>query len=418
MPGTLNISDGGIIELELLQAFGDEVSISNERVARIVGQIERENFVTLDGCANKKPGANGGIFKTRYNVERAFTGVTLKAGENPYFKSLSFSAEGLNYWVGLNEITIDRLPRGEGTITLSYKQPGHLALNLENGMKLFIMSTFTYPGRFSINEDYTLRQKVDEFNIRPITSFTLFSPDGRELDEYIPVVKEITAFLCFAANRLVYIDSMSAETANSHSDFAEETTNMDQHRIYYESWPYPNNKSTGSRPNSFEFSALEDHGETLIKKWMVIYDQIGPALDLYLLALMGAHPTSQGRFLALAQALEACHRRINGGRKSFGERIEDITEPHTELIGGEETRKDLVRWIANTRTYFTHYNPDREAEAAKGEDLRHLCFKMECFFQLYILQLLDFNNPHPDLKRLLPFVLRYHPKTESQEPKL
>ena len=119
IPGTLSISDGGTIELELLQAFGDENSISSKRIARIVGQIEKEDFVTLDRCELKRVGGSGGVFKIHYNVKRAFTGVTYKDGENPCFKSLSFSVEGLDDWVGLSEVTIDGLPRGEGTITLS-----------------------------------------------------------------------------------------------------------------------------------------------------------------------------------------------------------------------------------------------------------------------------------------------------------
>ena len=413
IPGTLLISDGGTIELELFHAFGDENSISSERIARIVGQIEKENFVTLDRCEYSKPGASGGIFKTHYNVERAFTGVTYKDGENPCFKSLSFSAEGIDDWVGSNEVTIDNFPRGEGTITLSYQQPKHVSINLENAMQFSIMSTFICPGRFSINKDYTLSQKADEFAIRPVTRFTLFSRDGCEFDEFIPVVKEITAFLCFAANRFVCIDSMSGEIVNPHRDLSEGTTRMDPNKIYYESWPHSKNKLDIPRPNSIEFSVLQNHGKRIIKNWMAIYEQIEPALNLYLLALTGAHPTSQGRFLALAQALEACHRRINGGTESFGERIENIVEPYTEIIGDEETQRELIYKIANTRTYFTHYLSNREPKAAKGEELRHLCFKMERFFQLYILQLLDFNKPHPSLDRILASVFF---KPESQEP--
>ena len=413
IPGTLSISDGGTIELELLQAFGDENSISSERIARIVGQIEKEDFVTLDRCEFKKVGGSGGVFKIHYNVKRAFTGVTYKDGENPCFKSLSFSVEGLDDWVGLSEISIDRLPRGEGTITLSYKQPEHVAINLENGMQLFIMSTFTCPGRFSINEDDTFSQKAEDFNIRPVTCFTLSAPDGRELEEFKPVVKEITAFLCFAANRFVCIDSMSAEAVSPHRDITDGATRMDPNKIYYESWPHSKDKPEFPRPNSIEFSVLKDHGERIIKKWMAIFEQIEPVLNLYLLALTEAQPTSQGRFLALAQALEGCHRRIIGGGSTFGKRIENIVEPYTKIIGGEETQKELISAIANTRHYLTHNDPSLERKAVKGASLRYLCAKMECFFQLYILQLLDFNKLHPRLDRFLASVFF---KPESQEP--
>lgn len=400
-PGTLSIFDGGIIELELIYARGSEIRALGERWERIVGQIEKEDFVTLDLCEFRKGEHLNGISKILYNVKMAITGVPYKEGEKSCFKSLSFSVEGLDDWVGLNEVTIDGLPRGEGTITLSYNQPEHIEINLENGMQLFIMSTFTCPGRFSINKDYTLSQKVEEFNICPVTSFTLSAPDGRAFQEFKPVVKEITAFLCFAANRFVCINSMSAEAVNPHRDIIDGATRMAPNKIYYESWPHSKDEPESPRPKSIEFSVLKDHGEKIIKKWRAIFEQIEPALNLYLLALTGAHPTSQGRFLALAQALEACHRRINGGTESFGERIENIVEPYTEIVGNKETQRELICKIANTRTYFTHYLSNREPKAAKGEELRHLCFKMEYFFQLYILQLLDFNTPHPSLDRFL-----------------
>ena len=413
LPGTLSIFDGGIIELELIYARGSEIRALGEGWERIVGQIEKEDFVTLDLCEFRKAEHLNGISKILYNVKMAITGVPYKEGEKSCFKSLSFSVEGLDDWVGLSEVTIDGLPRGEGTITLSYNQPEHIAINLENGMQLFIMSTFTCPGKFSINKDYTLSQKAEEFNIRPVTSFTLYTPDGREFEEFNPVVKEIMAFLCFAANRFVTINSMSAEAVNPHRDITDGTTRMNPNKIYHESWLHSKNKSVVTRANSIELSALQDHGERILKKWRTVYEQIEFALNLNLLASTGAYPTSQGRFLALAQALEGCHRRIIGGGSTFGKRIENIVEPYTKIIGGEETQKELISAIANTRHYLTHNDPSLERKAVKGASLRHLCVKMECFFQLYVLQLLDFNKPHPSLDRILASVFF---KPESQEP--
>lgn len=413
LPGTVSIFDGGIIELELVRTQGSVNLALRERWNRIVGQIEKENYVTLDNCELKKAENLGGISKIHYNVERAIVGNIFNDGETPCYQNLSFAVVGLDDWVGLNKITIDRLPLGEGAITLSNQQPEHIVINLQNGMQLSIMSTFTCPGRFSINEDYTLSQKADEFQIRPVTSFTLFSPDGCRFEEFNPVVKEIMAFLCFAANRLVYIDSMSAEIGNDPQEIAAETTRMNSVKIYYESWPYSKNVPEILRPKSIEFSALRGHGEKIIKKWMEIYEKIEPTLNLYLLVLTDAHPTSQGRLLALTQTLEGSHRRINGGSKSLGERIEHIIEPHAKIIGDEATQQELIRAIVNTRNFLTHNDSSLERKAAIGVELHYLCSKMERLFQLHILQLLGFNQPHSDLRQSLPFLFF---KPESQKP--
>ena len=57
-PGTLSISDGGHIELEVIEWFGDGVEVSFNAdlkpIERIVGRIEEGEPVTLDGCFYKK----------------------------------------------------------------------------------------------------------------------------------------------------------------------------------------------------------------------------------------------------------------------------------------------------------------------------------------------------------------------------
>ena len=141
----------------------------------------------------------------------------------------------------------------------------------------------------------------------------------------------------------------------------------------------------------FGFEQIQNDAKKRIKNWIDIYEQIEPALDLYFLAKMGAQPTSKAKFLALAQSLEACHRRINGGKESFGERLENIIEPFKDIIGNETTRKKLIGRIMNPRNYLIHYDLSLESKAAKDEELWSLCRKMELLFQLHFLRLIGFR---------------------------
>ena len=103
VPGTLSISDGGNIELEVvgpLIAFGDYVK-------RIVGQIERDRFVTLDNCRCESREDSYGIKKSFIRVNRAFIGAKYDEGEIPRFDSLIFSIEGIDEWVGISGINVD-----------------------------------------------------------------------------------------------------------------------------------------------------------------------------------------------------------------------------------------------------------------------------------------------------------------------
>ena len=391
VPGTLSISDGGNIELEVVKLLGDGGAPFKGDVKRIVGQIEEDKFVTLDQCNYVDLGGSGGILKPLIQVNRVFTGVTYKEGESPRFNTLTFSVEGIDEWVGRNGIEVDHQVE-QDTLTISYGPLVHVSLNLDNGMELLIRPYVKFDGQFRITEEFEVSQRTDEFGISQKTNFTLISQNARELDDFISVVQKITAFLCFTTNEVVCLNSMSATSDNPYRDIEEGTTRMSPETIYYSSWPYSKDEpEIDPRGMLFGFKDMSRDAKRMINKWIEIYEQIEPALDLYFLAKMGAQPSPKAKFLALAQSLEACHRRINGGKESFGERLENIIEPFEDIIGNQTIRKKLISRIVNTRNYLTHYDRRLESKAAKDKDLPFLCLKMESFFQLYILRLIDFS---------------------------
>ena len=391
LPGILSISEGGIIELEVVHRLDGRAGAFGDDVKRIVGQIEKDGLVTLDDCYYKprRSRAIGGPSKSFIHVGKTFIGIKYDEGESPVFNTLTFSVEGINEWVGISGINVDH-QREEHTATISYQPPETVSLNLDNGMQLFITFKWSLPG-FPIIKEAKISQEAD---------FTLISQDARELDDFISVVHKITTFLCFAMDETVSLDSMSATADNLRQNLGEGQTRLVPVNIYYPSRPYSKDEPETNRGKLFEFKEIQDDAERIINNWIDIYEQIEPALDLYFLAKMGAQPTSKAKFLALAQSLEACHRRINGGKESFGERLENIIEPFKDIIGNETIRKKLISTIVNTRNYLTHYNFSLEPKAAKDKDLPLLCLKMELLFQLYILRLIDFSQE--EIKAIIP----------------
>ena len=122
-PGTLSISDGGHIELEVIEWFGDGVEVSFNAdlkpIERIVGSIEEGEPVTLDGCSYKKSPSlrslplssllslTGSPMKSLIHVRRVFTGVPYDEGKIPLFNTLTFSVEGIDEWVGISGISFE-----------------------------------------------------------------------------------------------------------------------------------------------------------------------------------------------------------------------------------------------------------------------------------------------------------------------
>ena len=177
----------------------------------------------------------------------------------------------------------------------------------------------------------------------------------------------------------------------------------------------------------FTFGQIRDNAEKIINNWLNAYDVIRPSLGLYFSAVTGTHKYLDGKFLALAQALETYHRRtsdeklmdedvfrtlvarllcqctkdkrkwlrgrlIHGNEINLGKRIKKIIEPFKSHIGNGKVRSKLIRNIVNTRNYLTHYSEDLESVAAKGINLWELCQKMEAIFQLHLLGQLGFSN--------------------------
>ena len=428
-PGTLSISDGGVIELEVAGLFDDSIeallNYDFQSIERIVGHIEEDGWVTLDDCYCK-PGIIrlDGMLKSLIRVNRVFTGVIYDEGESPLFNSLTFSVEGIDEWVGISGFE-DGFQLEKDTATISYQLPADISLNLGNDMQLLIMFDWKLPG-FPITKEARMSQKI---------YFKLVSQNARELDEFISVAHKITTFLCLAIDQTVSLDSMEATSDNRRQDIGDGTTEPIPINIYYPSRLYSKEDPRVYEGDMlFGFEQIQNDAEKRIKNWMEIYDKIEPALDLYFLAKMGAQPTSQAKFLALAQSLEACHRRTSdekqmdesefkelidnlidqcpqerkewlkgklqyGNEVSLRHRLKSLIEPFEDVIEDWQKPKGLIDKIVNTRNYLTHYDPSLKSKVA-DENLESLCPKMELLFQLHILRLIGFNQS--DIKAMIP----------------
>ena len=440
-PGTLSISDGGIIDLEIIELFEsiDSDNLDGEsgfsdvlnwypafrnRFKRIVGRLETGE-VTLDDCE-----PNGGYqsFRTGFSksllrVDRAFTGVKYDKDEIPRFKILIFSVDGINDWMGINfdhsNPPDPNYPRVYQRSPISFQHPEPVSFNLPNGMELSITFNQESSGSMSPRED----------RITQRTYFELVSQDARELDDFISIVEKIINFLCFAMGNIVCFDSMEASSKNpppfrlSREDRGYNEIGLLPINIFYSSQFYSKDKRGIGFDSLFKFEQIKNDAERVICNWIDAYEQTDPAFNLYFLAKMGAQPSLEATFLTLATGLEAYHRRTSdekqmdetefdelvenlieqcpderkkwlrdrlrhGNEVSLRRRITRLIEPFKDLFGNNKKRKKLINGIVNTRNDLTH--PDSKPEDV--EDLRVLCQKMEALFQLHLLQLIGFSQ--------------------------
>lgn len=418
IPGTLIITEGGEIELEIFGLLDESIEAVNGNydIERIIGEIEMHHPVTLENCIYKN--RNVGLSKSFIDVNKALLGFAYGNQEIVLINTFQFSIEGIDEWVGLSGINVDEPSIEKQTPTITYIPPEKISLNLSNGMKLLIIFLSKISGFSSYTEAKILQK----------TYFKLISEQEYPLDDFISSAYKITNLLGFAIDKTVCIEQVSVTSKNICRHLSKDKTIPIDMSLYYSSLPYTKNiPKIDSHRMLFRFPQIREDAERIFNNWLNAYDFIDPALNLYFSTKTDAYKYLDGKFLALAQGLETYHRRTfneklmddaifkelieelikqcpedkkdwlhgrlqHGNELNLGQRLKKITEPFKELIGSRNERKKLIRAITTTRNYFTHYNSSLELEHTTGKDLWLLCRKMEAIFQLHILQVLGFTD--------------------------
>lgn len=424
IPGTLVISDGGRVELEIVgnldpsEAFID--AINNDRQPELInGNVESFGYVTLIGCFYRNRNLNfpEQISKSRIRATKAVLGASYGKDEPLLFNTLQFSIEGLNEWVGVNGFN-SKFESSSKSICLNYTLPGNISFELNDGVQLDIGFNVSTPS-LPISQSATIEQR---------TYFKLSSPSALELDELLNLAFQLTTFVGFGLDATVSLNSVVATTDDLVQELDEGRTIPRKLEIIYQSLPFAIEPPKIEWFNMlFGFREVRDRFSDVLKNWFSAYDKIGPALNLYFSVTNGGQKFLESQFLALAQCLETYHRRtsseklmddevfsslletiMNGcpeehkewltGRLQFGnelslsKRIKKIIDPFKQLLGSKNDRSSLIRSIVNTRNYLTHYNHDLKEIASTGKDLFRLCKKMEAIFQLHLLNVIGFTR--------------------------
>ena len=425
IPGTLTISDGGKIELEVVGIFDETLGKKHDAIndrgmfERIIGQIEKHGLVTLDGCFYKNgPIFFDGVSKALLHVSKALLGLAYDDQESLLFNAFQFSVEGIDEWVGLSGINVDDQSE-KPTVIITYEPLEEISLNLNNGMKLLI-KFFRLPLGFPHITEAKITQKA---------YFKLVSPQECPLDDFISLARKLTNFLCLAIDKTVSINQI---TATSNTSCRNRSTGESEPAppisLYYESLPYTKEvPKVGRLDMLFRYPEIKANAEHIINNWFQAYDKIEPALNLYFGVTTGGLLYLDTKVLALAQGLESYHRRTSdetmmdknnfenlretlksqcpekhrkwlseklqyGNELSLRKRIQKIIEPFKGFIGDKNQRAKLISSIVDTRNYLTHYDESLKSRAASGDKLIHLYLKMEAILQLCILQELGFTR--------------------------
>lgn len=420
VPGTLTINDGGEIVVEILGLLDNSIEGLNGKddLSRVVGLLEGEGYITLLDCFYKtKTISFGTVSKSVVKASKAYFGLGFNKEEEIRFNKFNFSVEGLDEWVSKSGLAVT-YTQDFRTARISYAPPEEITYQLSSDFNLSIKFGYSLPG-FIIGTEAKISQYA---------YFSISSLEDRDVSDFMEIAFKVTSFLCFATDTTVSMKNVEV----SGSSYIQTTHDNKSYplaiKLYYRSVPFSETPpKISSHSLLFSHKQIELNAQYILRSWLQAYTVIDSVLWLYFSVRYGHYHYLEGKFLALAQAIETYHRRTNdnvlmdeavfrklvastlrkcpksnrrwlygriikGNELPLGKRLKNIIEPFKEYFGNSSDRNKLIRNIVDTRNYLTHYSNEVKSKAAQGVALYILCEQLEGIIQLHLLSQLGFSE--------------------------
>jgi hypothetical protein len=244
------------------------------------------------------------------------------------------------------------------------------------------------------------------------------------------VLRRVRSFFCFVLRERVDYVAMMASAELPEPDGDNGATSRQAITVLYRPNVViePRRGPVDSRDMLFTYADCATGEASPLSRWLAGEERLGPIYDLFLVSLFQPRIFLELQFLSLSQAVESLHSRTfphyELPRDQHGARIKEIVdtvpEAHrqwvqeklaysnkatfrqsiTELlrtlpdelrraIGDEEA---FAKKVHRTRNYLTHWDPDLERDAARGEELIRLKMALKVVLEALLLNELGFDK--------------------------
>ena len=390
LAGLFTIEDGGVIKLEFHGLFG---SNPNEQWEQwewdiILGDVEEYGKITLvdSSYSKEKKHGHGVKFKNFIECDYAFVGAHFNAKDDLIFNNFLFRIEGLNDWMGISGISINK---DFNNPFISYNMPDDLIIGIDD------ILSFAVTYRANRTLAFHALGANDHAEVHQDTYLKLSSSENFSFSEFFVLVKKIANFLIFAINKQVSIDEITVhqEGLNISCTNGKELNIPQDVTVYTNQILHtPNLKEVNWNTMMFRYRDIDSIEDT-INKWLNMYEVIDPSLDLYFSTIFSKDRYVKSHFLMLAQALEALHSRTSNGKITFLERLKILCQEFIDMkIYTQEEMDDFAKKIKDTRNYLTHYDKSKEDKIIADDEYQVYINTMKWLLQIHFLKLLGFEQ--------------------------
>jgi hypothetical protein len=405
LPGTLVVTRGEA-QLDVTGHFGHETiaETGSERVMsgalaqqpRILGIDRDGKEVTSEGHQSASFSEHSaGVTLSKYSRQVTLVGGHFAPGEKIEFDEIAIRTSDLTAWTQTRIIDTKakRRKRGRGhvwgDVSARSKTVPDIEIELARGDRAFIRLGAKFKGI-----DIWGRGS-EHAELTQDTALHLRFARARDLDYIFDRVGDLRNFLSLAVGRPVAILVVSGY----RDDFADERTKL-PHPVEI-LWAVPHNpdppeKAREAHQMLFTLPAVQPEISKVMRSWFAKQKRLEPVFNLFFGLLYNSNIELDVRFLLYAQAVETYGYRR--GRKpverSFRDQARDVlatcATASRKIVGDDPDA--FTAHLKVTRDFYTHYNPAKEAKAAKGVALLLLTIQLRTLIEMALLRELGFGQ--------------------------
>lgn len=373
IPGKIEVIEGNKIKLKL---YGHYKSLPYDPYDKNIRNIAREKIIL--------------------GVTERYGKVTLLNNRGPYPQSSGVSEIEIRNWIFYSEY----LFIGEWFHSIDEICFGHFRVHFSCSEKWITTNSIQYEFRehkilyqpyeenyeIDIKHPYQFRLKIlstanpcfgfDEFSLKKQIYFEILVNEKKDLEWFDEVTRTIQRFLCFFIGTPVYADSrellieQKLQNAQEYKDYKLPIKVFSE---LFLSRDCEFNYRTVKAP----FCEIALHLGNYIKNWFMLYENMKPAINLYLANYFIKDMYLEQQFLSLVQAAETIHIRKYGNQRlsyerkgkkrsskktpNLWERLEFSIHQYWDEYLCEFVERDvfedlLVNKVDLCRNYLTHHD--------------------------------------------------------------
>lgn len=435
LPGTLVITRGEA-ELDLTGHFGHEVIAETDSEILMSGRLAEQPRILgidRDGKEVTSEGHQSATFSEHsagVTISRYTRGITLvgrhfQSGEKIKFDEIAIRASDLTAWTQTRiiETKAKRRRRGRGyvwgDVSARSKNLSDIDIDLARGERAFIRFGAKFKGIDAWGRG------SEHVELTQDTALHLRFARPRDLEYIFDRVGDLRNFLSLAVGRPVAILGVTGY----RDEFADERTKLP--RPIEIIWSVPHNPNPPETPREahemlFTLPAVQPAISKVMRSWFAKQKRLEPVFNLFFGLLYNRNIELDVRFLLYAQAVETYGYRR--GRKpierSFRDQARDVLAT-CPTVSRKIVGDDMDAFTAHlkvTRDFYTHYNPAKEQQAAKGVGLLLLTVQLRTLIEMSFLRELGFGQTAVDeiLARARRYeeIDRWHPRLDRRQPRV